>query len=79
MARKLKKGQLVQVQDKWGDFVEEGTIQSIDNKKTSMVIQTVDGQQKVIDLLQFIVIILPLLDQIVDWIGRTWNKVFKKN
>lgn len=88
----LKIGQKVKVQesevgDKMRDFLKvkkkgkkyKGIIKSIDYGRGIFIIEQSNGQQKIVDILKFIIDILPLVDAIIFWVGQKFNRLFKKN
>lgn len=56
----------------------KGKVVSVDKGRGIFIIEMPNGQQEIIDLIKFIVDILPLIEVLIDGIARLWNKVFKK-
>lgn len=57
----------------------KGIIKSIDYGRGIFIIEQSNGQQKIVDILKFIIDILPLVDAIIFWVGQKFNRLFKKN
>ena len=74
---KLKNGQTIELENVLTGEVTRGIVKERISKN-KVLIETPDGQQKVVDLLQFIVTIIPLLDTIITWIGQKISRLFKK-
>lgn len=73
--KRLKRGTQVELEDKITGEIITGKVLVVDEDQKKVTIVTPDGQQKVINLLQFIVTILPFIDQIIQW----FKGLFKKN
>lgn len=64
---------------KWvKDNTFKGKVVSVDKGRGIFIIELPNGQQEIIDIIRFIVDILPLIEVLIDGIARLWNKVFKK-
>jgi hypothetical protein len=74
MSKRLKQGATIEAHDKLSGKTIKGTIKTYDEKSGVMEVLTPSGQTKTIDILNFIVVVLPLLDQIIDWIISKFKK-----
>lgn len=75
--QKLKKGTLVEVEVIQTGEVFEGTIKSEVDSANKIIVETPEGD-KVVYLLDTIVVILPLLDQIWRWVSKWFRRKKKK-
>ena len=74
MSKRLKKGAFIEAFNKETGETYQGTIKTYNKSAKQVEIITPGGVTKTIDILQFIVVILPLLDQIVDWVVSKFKK-----
>jgi len=67
---RVKVGKRVNV---YGDYTLKftGVVKKIDTKNKQMTIELPDGTEKIINWLEFIVVITPFIDKIFDFISRT--------
>ena len=56
----------------------EGKIMSVDYRKGTFVVEMEGGEQEIIDLINYIVVVVPLVKKIWGKIKLIFNKIFKK-
>lgn len=72
MAR-LKEGMTIELEDVNTGEVVKGKVTKRLNKN-QVVIETPDGKEQVVDLLKFIVTIIPLVNIIIDWVKGLFKR-----
>lgn len=74
---KLKKGQIIQIENLKTEEVKKVTVvRRLTADK--VIVETSDGKQETIDLLNFVVTVIPLLDIIISWISEKISRLFKR-
>lgn len=75
--KKLKRGQTLQLEDlKTGEIKQVVLVQRV--TKSNVIVETSDGKEEVVDLLNFVVTVIPLLDIIFNWIGEKISNLFNR-
>ena len=74
----IKTGQKIKAKHKSNKQKLRGEVKSIDYGRGIFIVEQSNGEQKVVDILKFIVDILPLVDAILFWVGQKFSRLFKK-
>lgn len=75
VVRNLLVGKRIRATDKHNGYTVEGTIKTIDRENHLLIIESPNGVQKVIIILDYIITIIPMIEVIIDSIVRLVKKL----